>query len=110
MDEQTNTLGSLYYLIPSEIMHSKELNSNQKLIYALLCSLADKNGVCQKSDQWIGEVVGRGVRAIQRKLKHLQDLGLITRDTRRCPDNPLRKDRSIFVNAYLQKDLQRELP
>ncbi len=44
-EKQRNKVG-YYSVIPSKILYNKELKANEKLLYAMITSLACKEGYC----------------------------------------------------------------
>lgn len=97
--------GSLYYVIPAEVMHDPKLDLYEKVLYSLIAGLTDKYGHCFASNEWFEEVLGIETRKIQRHLSILEENGYITREIESDAHNPFKKKRKIFVNTSFKKSL-----
>lgn len=97
--------GSLYYVIPAEVMHDDSLSISEKMIYALVSGLANKHGYCFASNEWLENTLKIQEKQIQRYLKNLEDLGYITRKIHSDEKNPFKKQRHIYINATFKKCL-----
>lgn len=97
--------GSFYYIITAKVMHDKNLNHAEKLMFGILSGLADENGKCFPSNEWLSEVLGIKDRSIQEVIKKLEDSGYISRQIISCANNPFKKYRIIFVHRELKKCL-----
>lgn len=65
--------GSLYYIIPASVMHSKDLDASQKCLYGQIAGLAKRGGYCWASNKYLAEMNGVSERHIQRMLKDLEN-------------------------------------
>ncbi|NMW84718.1 helix-turn-helix domain-containing protein [Peptoniphilus sp. AGMB00490] len=67
-----------YYInIPSQIIENKNLSSSSKLLYGELIRLSTKEGYCFASNKYLGELVNKKERTIQKLLKELKESNLI---------------------------------
>ncbi len=105
MTEQIESRG-LYYVMPSEIMDSQELNPLEKLTYILLSGLANRNATCFPSDDYLSKRLNTSTATMQRVVKKLDDLGLIDRSHTCHPDNKFKKRRIITVHKGFKKSLR----
>lgn len=97
--------GSLYYIIPAQIMDDKNLKHAEKILYGLLRGLADEKGKCFAGNGWLAKKLGESERNIQRFLESLDRLGYIKRQIITCKSNPFKKYRFIFVSSDFKKFL-----
>lgn len=56
-EKQRNKVG-YYSIIPSKILYNKELKANEKLLYAMITSLACKEGYCFATNNYFAEELG----------------------------------------------------
>ena len=56
-EKQRNKVG-YYSVIPSKILYNKELKANEKLLYAMITSLAYKEGYCFATNNYFAEELG----------------------------------------------------
>lgn len=56
--EQNNEKIGYYSVIPSSILYNKNLKANQKLLYAMITSLANKEGYCYASNHYLASKLG----------------------------------------------------
>lgn len=45
----------LYSIIPATVLYNKELKANEKLLYAIITSLACKEGYCFATNKYLAE-------------------------------------------------------
>ena len=55
--ENENRIG-YYSVIPATVLYNKELKANEKLLYAIITSLACKEGYCFASNEYLAEKLG----------------------------------------------------
>ena len=103
--EENHMNGSLYYVIPAEVMHDKNLDLEQKLLYALISGLSDKYGHCFASNRWFEEEMNIKEKALQRNLKILEEKGYIIRKIISYDENPFKRERHIYITAKFKKSL-----
>lgn len=102
-----NNQSSLYYVIPAEIMHSKELSMEEKLLYGLISGLSNKHGYCFASNEWFQEELNISESSLKKYLHNLEKSGYITRKMTSLENNPFKKQRHIFINTNFKKCLPR---
>ena len=54
MKENQETIG-YYSIIPAIVLYNKELKANEKLLYAIITSLANKEGYCFASNKYLAK-------------------------------------------------------
>ena len=52
-NEEINRIG-YYSVIPSTILYNKRLKPNERLLYACITSLSNKEGFCYASNKYLG--------------------------------------------------------
>ena len=53
-----------YSIIPSTILYNKNLKSNQKILYAVITSLSNKEGYCFASNKYLAEKLNVGANTV----------------------------------------------
>ena len=71
-NENGEGMGITYVIMPIEILQSKELSCNEKILYCYLNLF--KKGVCFQSNEKLCEMTGLEERTLQRALKKLAEL------------------------------------
>lgn len=66
-----------YAILPAKVRHSKDLNSNEKLLFAEISALSNKNGYCTASNGYLGELLGSNERSVSRHFSSLRKHGFI---------------------------------
>ena len=84
-----------FYIIPVHIAEDHRLDDSCKLLYGRILSLSNAKQYCFASDAYLAEKSGCSEREIKYRLKNLEDLGYIRRETKR---DGLRWDRKIIPN------------
>ena len=74
-DENGEGMGITYVIMPIEILQSKELSCNEKILYCYLNLF--KRGMCFQSNEKLCEMTGLEERTLQRALKKLADMKYI---------------------------------
>ena len=100
LQEAKEPRSGMYYVIPSQVFEDPELEHTEIVFYALLTSLAGKNGYCFASDKYLAEKMRKSEEQIKRYFKKLEDLGYITRESKRIG---VLWDRKIFINHNFKK-------
>lgn len=73
-----NNLASGYYaIIPATILFNKELKANEKLLYAVITVLANKEGYCFASNMYLAELFNAKPHTISNWVSHLNKLGYV---------------------------------
>jgi DNA-binding MarR family transcriptional regulator len=98
--------GSLYYVIPGEVMHDKSLSIEEKFLYSLISGLSDTYGYCFASNVWFEQKMDIKEKTLQRNLKTLEEKGYILREMVPSENNPLKRERRIYVLASFKKCLR----
>ena len=65
--------GGYYAVIPATVLYDDELSSSEKLFYAIISQLANKEGYCWASNQYLAEICKVKNDSIQRWLRRLTD-------------------------------------
>jgi DNA-binding Lrp family transcriptional regulator len=97
--------GSFYYVIPAEIMHSKDLCLEEKLIYGLISGLSNKKGYCFAGNDFFEETLNIKETTVKKYIKNLEDKGFIQREIHSFENNPFKKERRIYLAAQFKKSL-----
>lgn len=71
-EKQRNKVG-YYSLIPSKILYNKELKANEKLLYAMITSLACKEGYCFATNNYFAEELGVHPKTVSNWISDLRD-------------------------------------
>lgn len=74
-NETGEGMGITYVIMPIEILQSKELSCNEKILYCYLNLF--KKGVCFQSNEKLCEMTGLEERTLQRALKKLAEMKYI---------------------------------
>ena len=74
-NENGEGMGITYVIMPIEILQSKELSCNEKILYCYLNLF--KKGVCFQSNEKLCEMTGLEERTLQRSLKNLAEMKYI---------------------------------
>ena len=74
-NENGEGMGITYVIMPIEILQSKELSCNEKILYCYLNLF--KKGMCFQSNEKLCEMTGLEERTLQRALKKLAEMKYI---------------------------------
>ena len=105
MSIQEPRSGSLFCLIPNQLIEDKKLNWQDRAVYGILYGLSNEEGRCFPSNEWLGKKMDLGERAVRDILLKLEHNGYITREIISCASNPFKKYRNIFVHSNFKKCL-----
>ena len=72
MENEENGIG-YYAVIPAAILYNDRLKASAKLLYAIITSLANKEGYCYASNQYLAQKLGVEQRTISRLLTELRN-------------------------------------
>lgn len=72
-----------YAIIPSEILYNKELKANEKLLYAMITSLACKEGYCFATNKYFAEELGVHPKTVSSWISDLRDKNFIKIELKR---------------------------
>jgi len=74
MKEQPN----YYAILTADVRYSKQINANEKLLYAEITALTHKEGYCWASNDYFAELYSCTPQAISKWIKNLKDKGFIS--------------------------------
>ena len=84
MSETQKEQPNYYAILTADIRYSKEINFFEKVLYADITALTNKNGYCTASNGYFAEVFGKAKETISRAISKFEKLGflkvIITRD------------------------------
>ena len=96
MKENENRIG-YYSVIPATVLYNKELKANEKLLYAIITSLACKEGYCFASNEYLAEKLGVNRKTVSSWITHLEEKKFIIREVIRNENQRILK-RKIYLN------------
>lgn len=73
MEEKIGNKVGYYSIIPSKILYNKELKANEKLLYAMINSLACKEGYCFATNKYFAEELGVHPKTISSWISDLRE-------------------------------------
>ena len=91
----TKPMPSFYSILPAFIRYDNSLTHLQKLLYAEITSLSNKNGYCHAGNAYFSDLYGNSDRTITRAIAMLMKQGYISAQTEKIGEKFLRK---IFIN------------
>ena len=86
-----------YSIIPSRILYNKELKANEKLLYAMITSLACKEGFCFATNNYFAEELGVHPKTVSSWISDLRDKNFIKVDLIRNENKQIIQ-RKIYIN------------
>lgn len=89
-----------YAIIPANIRYDKNLNSTEKLLYAEITALCDKEGYCWASNNYFAEILNRLPAYISQVLTKLYKKEYITIEIERNNKGTFRK---IYIGKIIGK-------
>ena len=95
-EKQRNKVG-YYSVIPSKILYNKELKANEKLLYALITSLACKEGYCFETNNYFAEELGVHPKTVSSWISDLRDKKFLKVEIVR-KENKQIIQRKIYIN------------
>ena len=66
-----------YAVIPSTVLFNEELKSNEKLLYAVITALANKEGYCYASNNYLADLFNSKAHTISNWISHLNKLNFV---------------------------------
>jgi len=69
-----------FSIIPANVLYNKYLKPNEKLLYAIITSLSNKEGYCYASNKYLGEKFNVDHKTVSRWISHLAKYNLIVLD------------------------------
>ena len=86
-----------YAVIPSTVLFNEELKSNEKLLYAVITALANKEGYCYASNNYLADLFNFKAHTISNWISHLNKLNFVYVDLIRNNKNEIIQ-RRIYIN------------
>lgn len=96
MKENQDNIG-YYSIIPATILYNKELKANDKLLYAIITSLACKEGYCFATNKYLAEKLGVNPKTISNWISDLRNKNYLKVDIVR-KENKQIIQRKIYIN------------
>ena len=96
MKENKEAIG-YYSVIPATVLYNKELKANEKLLYAIITSLACKEGYCFASNKYLAEKLDVNPKTVSSWISDLRDKGFITVELVRNENKQIIQ-RRIYIN------------
>lgn len=78
MNEE-NKIG-YYAIIPATVLFNENIKANEKLLYAVITVLSNKEGYCFASNKYLGNLLNAQPHTISKWVSHLKELGFICLD------------------------------
>lgn len=69
-----------YAIIPSTILFNEKIKSNEKLLYAVITVLSNKEGYCFASNSYLANLLKAQPHTISKWVSHLRELGFVCLD------------------------------
>ena len=96
MKENQEKVG-YYSVIPATVLYNKELKANEKLLYAIITSLACKEGYCFASNKYLAEKLDINPKTISSWISDLKNNNFIVVELIRNENNQIIQ-RKIYVD------------
>ncbi len=96
MKENKESIG-YYSVIPATVLYNKDLKANEKLLYAIITSLACKEGYCFASNKYLAEKLDVNPKTVSRWISDLRDKNFIIVELMRNENNQIIQ-RKIYIN------------
>ena len=84
-----------YSVIPATVLYNKELKANEKLLYAIITSLACKEGYCFASNKYLAEKLDVNPKTISSWISDLRDKNFVIVELIRVEHNNIRNNNKI---------------
>ena len=94
--ENKETIG-YYSVIPATVLYNKELKANEKLLYAIITSLACKEGYCFASNKYLAEKLNVNPKTVSSWISDLRDKDFIIVELIRNGNNQIIQ-KKIYIN------------
>lgn len=78
-NNQKDITKDYFIVLPSRILHNKNLNLRSKVLYGEIYRLSS-NGYCWASNQYLAKIMDASVKTIQNSLNELEKSKLIKRE------------------------------
>ena len=96
MKENQEKVG-YYSVIPATVLYNKELKANEKLLYAIITSLACKEGYCFASNKYLAEKLDVNPKTISSWISDLKNRKFIIVELIRNENKQI-VQRKIYIN------------
>ena len=96
MKENKESIG-YYSVIPATVLYNKELKANEKLLYAIITSLACKEGYCFASNKYLAEKLDVNPKTISSWISDLRDKNFVIVELIRNENKQIIQ-RRIYIN------------
>lgn len=104
MENEENNIG-YYAVIPATVLFNNELKPNEKLLYAIITALSNKEGFCYASNKYLGDKLGADPKTVSRWIANLRKYNYLIIDIIRNEQQEIIQ-RKIYPNdvPYLSKN------
>lgn len=96
MKEKEDNVG-YYSIIPATVLYNKELKANEKLLYAIITSLACKEGYCFATNKYLAEKLDVNPKTISSWISDLSKRNFIIVEVIRNENKQIIQ-RKIYIN------------
>lgn len=96
MKEKEDNVG-YYSIIPATVLYNKELKANEKLLYAIITSLSNKEGYCFATNKYLAEKLDVNPKTISSWISDLKDRNFIIVELIRNENKQI-VQRKIYIN------------
>lgn len=69
-----------YAIIPATVLFNEKVKANEKLLYAIITVLSNKEGYCYASNAYLGKLLNAKPHTISKWVSHLRELGFLCLD------------------------------
>lgn len=78
MNEE-NKIG-YYAIIPATVLFNEKIKANEKLLYAIITVLSNKEGYCYASNGYLGRLLNAKPHTVSKWVSHLKELEFVCLD------------------------------
>jgi len=96
-DEHPNEAPNYYAIIPATVRYSKDLTPQEKLLYAEITALTNKEGYCWATNDYFAALYDLHKKTISRQINHLAELGFFCVEMVYYADTNQIKERRIYL-------------
>lgn len=96
IQNEVNRIG-YFAVIPATVLFNNELKPNEKLLYALITTLSNKEGYCYASNKYLGEKLNVDPQTISRWIGNLRKYNYLVVDIIRNENKEIIQ-RKIYPN------------
>lgn len=101
MEEKQNI--GYYAIIPATVLYNKDLKPNQKILYAIITSLSNKEGYCYATNRYLAEKLGVEPNTVSGWITDLKRKEFIRVELIRNEKNQITQ-RKIYINDMPYRD------